>query len=343
MFNNNEDTLDANSMNFSLNSFNSPNEQIGDYNNEKVNCLNELGNNLDNRNTNEKTDKINILNNQNINFDLFDRELEEQLNSRQLLSFNLEENFEVLTEVKQIELNEDEEEKEENNKSIKIKDLKNKKQIFFIQEKKDSIYGRKTDIDKRNGKTGSHTKEDEDNIIHKIKSFFGKAIYKYLSSIIKGELLKLDININKCLKKDVNLNLFSKTLKEIYSETKISEKYKQKKVTTNEQLIKKIYEEKIENEAITILNLTYEEVFEIFRRNLEKGQKISDKLRKKIKGTHILNKEYFQDANVFIEKEEKIRKAKKENQENIQRYLNDIKRLILDFKNWFVNKIGRER
>ena len=67
------------------------------------------------------------------------------------------------------------------------------------------------------------------------------------------------------------MNLFKKKFKDIYKETEISEKYKLKDEKTNEKLIKRIYEEEKESEAIKILNLTYKEAFEIFRRNLKKN------------------------------------------------------------------------
>ena len=250
---------------------------------------------------------------------------------------NIDNNYEVIKEVKSIELNED---NEEYNK-CKDERKQNKKEIFFIEKK--YKYGRKTDEDKINGKKGVHTKDDEDNIISKIKSFFGKSLYNYLAKIISGELLKLDSNINKCLKKEFNLNLFKNKLKVIYEETEISDKYKLKNVKTNEKLIKRIYEEEKESEAIKILNLTYKEAFEIFRRNQKQNEDLDDDLKRKIRGTNILNTDYFEDANALIEKEIKIIMRKKEKNEDIEKYINNIKRLILEFEEWFQNKIGRER
>ena len=328
-----------------LYNFQSPTKPLGEYFlfnvNEKENNLKDLGVNLNNQNTNEQTDANKLPNNENINIEIPNKYIIDPLNLDDRFGrINSEENNEVCKEFKTIELKEDEE-----YENIKIEGSKNQKQLFIsnIKEKKNSNLGRKTDEDKINGKKGTHTKDDEDNIMRKIKSFFGKSLYKYISSTIEEELLKLDININKSLKKDFNLNLFKKSLKDIYSETNISEKYKLKKVSTNENLIKRIYEEKREIEAITILNLTYEEAFEIFRRNLKPNHEISDTLKRKVQKTHILNPQHFQDANVFIEKEIKTRIKKKEKHEDIEKYINDIKRLILGFANWFDNKIGRER
>ena len=251
---------------------------------------------------------------------------------------NIDNNYEVYKEVKSIELNEDD---EEYNK-IENERKRNERKIFSCEK----IYtkcGRKTNKDKINGKKGAHTKYDEDNIMRGIKSFFGKGFYKYLVKIVPGELLKLDASINKCLKKEFNLNLFKKKFKDIYKETEISEKYKLKDEETNKKLIKRIYKEEKESEAIKILDLTYKEAFEIFRRNLKQNGDLDDHLKRKIRGTNILNTDYFEDANVLIENLIKNAKRKKEKNEDIEKYINDIKRLILEFEDWFQNKIGRER
>ena len=131
-------------------------------------------------------------------------------------------------------------------------------------------YGRKTDKEKKSGNKGKHTKKDKDNQMRKIKAFFGKSLYKYLknSFIEETDLLKLEIDINKNLKRDFNLNLFERTLKDIYSKSNISFKYKLKNVETNEELINKIFREKKEKEVMKILELTYGEAFEIFRQKL---------------------------------------------------------------------------
>ena len=126
--------------------------------------------------------------------------------------------------------------------------------------------------------------------MRKINAFFGKSLYRYLknSFIEETDLLKLEIDINKSLKRDFNLNLFNRTLKDIYMNTNISFKYKLKNVETNEELINKIYKEKKEIEVMKILNLTYEEAFEIFRQKLT-AKPLSPQLKSKIQGINILN------------------------------------------------------
>ena len=270
-----------------------------------------------NSNTNDNTNEINNLMNPENRLQNNQIHLELQLN---------ENNFQE--EQRTIQLNEDNEENV----------IQENKKPKFTCKKKNSKYGRKTNEDKIKGKKGVHTKEKEDNIMRKIKSFFLKRMHRYLLKITKEDLLKLELKVNKSLKKEFNLNLLKKTLKDIYIETKISKKYKHKKVKTNEKLINRIYSDQKQNEAIKILNLTYEEAFEIFRRKLKTKEELSPELKKKIAGTNILNPKYFEDANVLIENE-------KENcitQENMK-YMDNMRRLILEFKNWFENKIGRNR
>ena len=95
--------------------------------------------------------------------------------------------------------------------------------------------------------------------------------------------------------------------------------------------------DKREAELIKILDLTYLEAFNIFRRT------INSKLNKKIEGTNIKDKEKFKDLDEFV-KNIRIREKKKgEKDEVIEEYIDDVKRLVYNFENWFDNKIGRER
>ena len=232
--------------------------------------------------------------------------------------------------------------------SIEIKEEKQEKEkekgknIIFKNEKyEQKTLGRKRNKDKKNGKNGMHTKNNDDNIIRKIKVFVSKSIYNYIKKMQK-DLLKLDPELNENLKRDYNLELFQKTLKDIYKEENISAKYtKRKNTKTNEELINKIFKENKNLEAIKILNLTYLEVFKIFRRNLTSNKEISDELKEKIKGTNILNTKYFEDAEIFFETLRE--RGNKEEDFDLESYIEDVKRLILQFENWFSTKIGRER
>ena len=239
-----------------------------------------------------------------------------------------------------------------NNKEVKIIEIKNK--VYFrtepiegngienLNNKKNYKYGRKTQEEKNNGINGNHTRYSEDNIIRKIKSFFGKSLFKFINQNLKNSnFIKLEIAVNKELKKDFNLKLFNKTLKEIYSKSNISNKYKHEKRNKNEKLIKEIYSKSKETSVIKILNLTYLEAFDIFRRNIKENQNISPYLQKKIEGTDILDNKKFEDILSLFEKI--IKEEEKNKNGNIEQYINDIKHLCLNFEKWFENKVGRER
>ena len=180
--------------------------------------------------------------------------------------------------------------------------------------------------------------------MRKIKSFFGKSLYKYLknSFIEETDLLKLEIDINKNLKRDFNLHLFQRTLKDIYSKSNISFKYKLKNVETNEELINRIYKEEKEKEVMKILELTYGEAFEIFRQKLTL-KPLSEKIKAKIQGINILNKERFSNVEIFLKKIREEGKRKGESKKDIEEYIEDIKNLVIVFEDWFQNKIGRDR
>ena len=207
---------------------------------------------------------------------------------------------------------------------------------------KNTQYGRKSQEDKNKGKNGDHNRDSEDNKMRKIKSFFGKNLYIFIreSFLDKYEFLKLEISINKNLKKNYNEKLFKMTIKDIYLNYKISEKYVHFPKDINIKLINKIYKEQKETAVIKILNLTYIEAFDIFRRKII-GKDISPELKNKIKGTDFLDTNKFKDFDCLIEK---IREEEKKNKNgDIEEYINDIKRLCLHFEEWFGQKKGRNR
>ena len=229
----------------------------------------------------------------------------------------------------QIIINLEEGEEDNNNNNFKINGEKNK-------VAQNLQYGRKSKNNKLKGIKGKHTKNDKDNIIRKIKSFFGKSLYKYINKSFIGEeqLLKLNIDINRKLKRDYNLELFEMTLRDIYMNTEISDKYKNKDLESNAKTINKIYLEKKEIEVIKILNLTYYEAFEIF---INPFKEISYDLKQKIEGTSILNNQQFGNIEILLNNVVK----NKEKNEDIQEYIDDIIYLCINFKQWFKNKTGR--
>jgi hypothetical protein len=212
--------------------------------------------------------------------------------------------------------------------------------------KKDkSNKGRKRFVDECEGK---HTKDSEDNMFRKIKSFFVGSFHNYLNSIIENpelKLTKIDFYICKELKKEFNENLFEATLRLIYMKVSLSDKYSnliKNEPDKNKKIIERIFNENKEVEAIKILSLSFDEVYQIF---ISRYCSISPELRKKIEGTNILTSKQFWKLDDFLknikEKFEK-EKSKKKNQENIDEYINKVKNLCLGLKEWFKNKNGRQ-
>ena len=248
----------------------------------------------------------------------------------------------------ELEIKKEEKNTKQKTNEKNMNQLNKNEQIFLIikkkrnNRKKNTLCGRKRKEEKKKGINGSHTRDSEDNKILKIKSFFWKSLYSFIrdSFIENINFLKLEISINRSLKKEFNEDLFKMKLKDIYSKYKISDKYVHYAEDTNEKLIKKIYKENKETVAKKILNLTYIEAFDIFRRKIM-GKDISPELKNKIKGTDFLDTYKFKDFDGLIEK---IREEEGENNiGDIEEYINDIKRLCLQFEEWFKQKIGRNR
>ena len=319
---------DNNNNNIGLNDENS--KDIINIVNENTNSKTFLGKKTNNNIIKFKTIKIitkkNSFNNNNY----------ERLNSPKNMKNN---SFEK--EVYFIEIRNWEENNENNENNENCENKENNEYNNQVQKKQ---YGRKSRDIKLMGVKGNHTKIDNDNMIRKIKSFFGKSLYKYLNRIFIGEdqLLKLNIDINRRLKQDFNVKLFDMKLKDIYLESDISDKYKYKTKEDNIKLINKIYKEQKEIEVITILNLTYYEAFKIFIRKID-SDIFDNNLKEKIKETQILNNKKFEDITVLLNNIEKNGKDNGEKKEDINEYKRKIIELCLNFKKWFEDKVGRER
>ena len=189
--------------------------------------------------------------------------------------------------------------------------------------KKFSNCGRK----KRDAKEkGNHNQLSDDNMIRKIKSNYLKHIHSQMNHSFKDknmQFLKLDSDINENLKKDYNEQLMGKTFKELYGTYPVSSKYRKKKVdcsNLNREIINKIYseenEEKKEHEVIKKLNSTYLQLFEDFR------------------VTHL---------NEFLDDIKKTLEKNGESKEYIQEYIEKMKKLCMNYEEWFLSKNGRNR
>ena len=167
---------------------------------------------------------------------------------------------------------------------------------------------------------GAHNRFSEDNMARKIKSFFLSLIITILNEYLKDttiQFLKLYYEINKDLNVKFNLALFGKKLKDIFIEFPISSKYNTQKENNNKNLIEKIYAEKKEVAVISLLERTYLDLFE--------NMFITDYLE------------------TFLNDAMKKGKRKESEKNNDIIYKEKIKKLCMNFKKWFEDKIPRNR
>ena len=185
-------------------------------------------------------------------------------------------------------------------------------------EKKEpkSFLGRKT---KGDTEEREHSKFKEDNQMRKIKSYFLKYIPDYVNSslsFVHKRFLKIDKKVNQELKKDFNVELMDKKLKDIFIEFPICGRYSEAKngENHNAELIKEIYENNEETEAIEKLEQTYIQVLDCFRKN---------------------NLEKFRDD--ILTKE--IKNGEKESRAKM--YVNQLVKLLFNYESWFTDKSAR--
>ena len=202
--------------------------------------------------------------------------------------------------------------------------------------------GRKKKIDKYNRK---HNQFSKDNIINKIKGYF----FRFIRDITKKNSIDGKIEFKKFkhkyisdLKKDKNENLFKTKIKDILSKLPLSEKYKKFREDENKIMIDKIYKENKEKNIIKILELTFNELFIIFRRKLNNPKDTAEieKISKKIKGLDLLINDKYDDINFLIEK---IRKKfeKVMNKEKLDEYIKEIETFCNNYEQFFNDKISR--
>lgn len=228
---------------------------------------------------------------------------------------------------------------------IILRDSEGKKSIYNnIKEtkKNESKRGRKNE---NNNNKGKHDKLSIDNITNKIK----RAIFNFARDIIKKNSKEGNIELKKfrnktieVLTKNKNEELFQTKLKDIFSNEKISSKYKKFTDDENKNIINKIYEEKKETKIIQILELTFQEILIIFRKRLkfiEDREKIRE-LRDKIGGLDLLD-----DNNTYEDIKSLINKNKEKyhdlSQNEREEYINKIIVQCCNYENWFNNKVSR--
>ena len=197
--------------------------------------------------------------------------------------------------------------------------------IILCQDKKLQYPGKKREknFDKRR-----HDKWDNSNMINKIKRGF----FTYIRDIIKKNAINKDIDIKKIgnnfmenLTKKSNVILYKMKLKKVLSDVEISNKYKKFDKEHNKIIIDNIYNEKKEINIIKILNLTFGELFIIFRKKLNyfKDKEKYKDIEEKINGLDLLQNNSYKDIEHLLNN---IKRKYKNLQSNeVEKYIIKIK------------------
>ena len=151
-------------------------------------------------------------------------------------------------------------------------------------------------------------------MMRKIKTNLIKFIVKLLNNSLKDKtqiFYKINKKISDNLKRDFNLELMIRTLEDIFSNTDMSERYKN---YSNEALIQKIKAENKEEKTIELLNMKFIEVI------------------------YMIQDKYLGEYLETI-------KSKENTIENSvdQEYMESLEKLFSGYEAWFKEKKGRNR
>ena len=192
---------------------------------------------------------------------------------------------------------------------------------------------------KGSDKVGEHTKISPDNIRNKIKTYFFNTFIIFLIKILSLNknisLKKIQTAFIRVLSKEKNEELFDMKIKDILCEQPISTKYSTFNRYENKKIIDRIYKEKKEINVIKILDLTFDELFIIYRRKLNNPEDIEEleKIKAKIDELGLFGDNYnLKDVEDLIKKQEK---------NNDEEYIEKIKKACIEYKSWFINKKTR--
>ena len=177
-----------------------------------------------------------------------------------------------------------------------------------------------------------------------------RGYFSYIRDVIRKNAINKDIEIKKIgnnfmenLTKKRNVILYYTKLKDIFSDVNISNKYKKFNKEHNKATIDNIYNEGKETNIINILNLTFEELFIIFRKKLNfyKDREKYKDIEEKIKGLDLLTNNNYKDIEHL---EKKIRKKYKNlKNDEVEKYIIKIKVLCCCYQQWFINKSERNQ
>lgn len=184
-----------------------------------------------------------------------------------------------------------------------------------------------------------HNKYFADNIIDKIKSFLEKNIRKSLNSSFVDETFDSKTRgfnpveragFTKLIKKENNQKFLKLKIFEIYSQ---GSHLKLKNNDYNKILIKKVFDEQKEKKVIQILELTFEECLDIFRK-INKNQELNDLLKEDI--IDFLNKL----SQKLIEDRNKNKKCDNDYEDDYD-YLLCVALMCYNYEYWFHKNISK--
>ena len=121
-------------------------------------------------------------------------------------------------------------------------------------------------------------------------------------------------------------------IKEILCEQELNPENKKSYRYSNKKLIEKIYEEKKETNVIKILELTFEELFIIYRRKLNNSEDIKkiEEIKDKIIGLDLL-----EENNKYKDIEYLIKEVEKKHEEE---YIKEVIKACLEYENLLIKK-----
>ena len=170
-----------------------------------------------------------------------------------------------------------------------------------------------------------------DNILMKLNRYCFRFIYDIIHKNLISKIFYLKklslIGFHHCM---LNERIFKMKISDILSEPKYNRTFNNVVDDHNRKIIDKINEEKKERNVIKILELTFEELFIIFRRKLnnsEDSKKLED-IKNKIKGLDLLeNNDKYKDIQYFI------------NLMDDEKYIDILKKVCLNYEGRFNYKI----
>ena len=229
-------------------------------------------------------------------------------------------------------------------KSEKTNDNLSKK----IRNKKNNC-GRKKKSDNNKRK---HNKSCGDNIIIKIKGYF----FTFIRDITKNNFINKTLYFRKLpykfiskLSKKFNVRLMDMKMKDILSEIPITTKNKKSHKFENKFIVEKLYKEEKEKKVIQILDLTFRELFIIFRRKLNYvGDKAElEIISKKIEDLDLLKDNNYKDINYLIDQIRNKNKNMDEDsdteitEDDYEKYIKELRYFCCIYEKWFKKKIAR--